>query len=471
MARLDLKIVNGTVATAADTFRCDIGVRDGKIVLLGDDLPAAEQTIDASGRLIVPGGIDSHCHMDQQPWEGRETADDFRSGTISAACGGNTTVIPFAMQVRGQRLRPIVDDYHERARPKAIIDYAFHMIVGDPSPQVMGQELPSLIRDGCTSIKIFLTYDKLVLSDYQVLDVLAFARREGAMVMIHAENDDCVRWLTDQLLAAGKTHLKFHGKAHSAIGDREATHRAIALSEIVDVPVLITHVSAGQAALQIRAAQDRGLRVFAETCPQYLFLTEDDMDTHDLEGAKYVCTPPPRTVADQAMLWQGLANGTFQVFSSDHSPWRYSEKIAGGPRTPFHKIPNGVPGVETRLPLLYSEGVRKGRITLNQFVALGATNAAKIYGLYPRKGTIAIGADADLAIWDTEREVTIRNEMLHHNADYTAYEGMTVRGWPIMTLSRGEVVWRDGEVVGQPGRGRFLPCAAPNPPAELNLPT
>ena len=470
MARLDLKIVNGTVATAADVSRCDIGVRDGKIALLGDDLPAAAETIDASGRLVVPGGIDSHCHMDQQPWEGRETADDFRSGTISAACGGNTTVIPFAMQVRGQRLRPIVDDYHERARPKAIIDYAFHMIVGDPSPQVMGQELPSLIRDGCTSIKIFLTYDKLVLSDYQVLDVLAFARREGAMVMIHAENDDCVRWLTDQLLAAGKTQLKFHGKAHSAIGDREATHRAIALSEIVDVPILITHVSAGQAALQIRAAQDRGLRVFAETCPQYLFLTEDDMDTHDLEGAKYVCTPPPRTVADQAMLWQGLANGTFQVFSSDHSPWRYSEKIAGGPRTPFHKIPNGVPGVETRLPLLYSEGVAKGRITLNQFVALGATNAAKIYGLYPRKGTIAIGADADLAIWDTEREVTIRNEMLHHNADYTAYEGMTVRGWPIMTLSRGEVVWRDGEVVGQPGRGRFLPCAAPNPPAELSLP-
>jgi dihydropyrimidinase len=470
MAKLDLKIVNGTVATAADVFRCDIGVRNGKIALLGDDLPAAEQTIDATDRLVVPGGIDSHCHMDQQPWEGRETADDFRSGTVSAACGGNTTVIPFAMQVRGQMLRPIVDDYHERARPKAIIDYAFHMIVGDPSPQVMGQELTSLIRDGCTSIKIFLTYDRLVLSDYQVLDVLAFARREGAMVMIHAENDDCVRWLTDQLLAAGKTKLKFHGAAHSAIGDREATHRAIALSEIVDVPVLITHVSAGQAALQIRAAQDRGLRVFAETCPQYLFLTEDDMDTHDLEGAKYVCTPPPRTKADQAMLWRGLANGTFQVFSSDHSPWRYSDKIAGGPRTPFHKIPNGVPGVETRLPLLYSEGVGKGRITLNQFVALGATNAAKIYGLYPRKGTIAIGSDADLAIWDTARDVTIRNAMLHHNADYTAYEGMTVRGWPIVTISRGEVVVRDGEVVGKPGRGRFLPCDAPNPPAELNLP-
>jgi dihydropyrimidinase len=468
MAKLDLKITNGTVATAADVFQCDIGVRDGRIVLLGNELPAAEKTIDAKGKLIVPGGIDSHCHMDQQPWEGRVTADDFRSGTISAACGGNTTVIPFAMQVRGQALRPIVDDYHERARSKAVIDYAFHIILGDPTPQVMGQELPALVRDGCTSIKIFLTYDLLVLSDYQVLEVLAFARREGAMIMVHAENHDCVRWLTERLLVSGNTDIKFHGKAHSPISDREATHRAIAFSELVDVPILIAHVSAGQVAEQIRWAQDRGLRIFAETCPQYLFLTEDDMDSHDMEGAKYVCTPPPRTKMDQEHLWRELKNGTIQVFSSDHSPICYSEKIRTGRRTPFHKIPNGVPGIETRLPLLYSEGVGKGRITLEQFVALGATNAAKIYGLYPRKGTIAIGSDGDLAIWDTEREVTIRNDMLHHNADYTAFEGMKVKGWPVTTISRGEVVWSDGEVLGKPGRGRFLPCDPPNPPKTLD---
>src|SRR5262249_40393747 len=197
-----------------------------------------------------------------------------------------------AMQVRGQALRPIVDDYHERARSKAVVDYAFHIILGDPTAQVMGQELPSLVREGCTSIKIFLTYDLLVLSDYQVLEVLAFARRERAMVMVHAENHDCVRWLTERLLAAGKTSVKFHAKAHSAIGDREATHRAISLAEIVDVPILVAHVSAREAMAQIRSAQDRGLRIFAETCPQYLFLTEDDMDTHDMEGAKYVCTPP-----------------------------------------------------------------------------------------------------------------------------------------------------------------------------------
>jgi dihydropyrimidinase len=469
MAKLDLKIVNGTLATASDIFRSDVGILDGRITMLGNDLPAAHETIDATGKLVLPGGIDSHCHMDQQPWQGRETADDFLSGTVSAACGGNTTVIPFAMQLRGQRLRPIVDDYHRRAGNKAVIDYAFHLILGDPTPQVMGQELPSLVQDGCTSIKIFLTYDLLVLSDYQVLEVLAFAKREGAMVMVHAENDDCIRWLTERLLKEGSTGIKFHGEAHSRPGEREATHRAISLAELVDIPILIAHVSTREAAAQIRWAQDRGLRIFAETCPQYLFLTQDDMDTEDMEGAKYVCTPPPRTKEDQEYLWHGLRSGIFQVLSSDHSPWRYADKIAGGPRTPFHKIPNGVPGIETRLPLLFSEGVRKNRITLNQFVALGATNAAKLYGLYPRKGTIAIGSDADLAIWDTERKVTIRNDMLHHKADYTAYEGMAVQGWPTTTISRGEVVWHDGEVLGKPGRGKFLPCDLPNPSSQLAM--
>lgn len=458
MARLDLKVVGGTVATSADVFHADIGIKDGQIVALGDDLPPAEATIDARGRLVTPGGVDGHCHMDQQAWEGRETADDFLSGTVSAACGGTTTVIPFAMQLRGQSLSAVVEDYHRRAGPKAVIDYAFHLIVGDPSAQVLGQELPPLIAGGCTSIKVYLTYDLLVLSDREVLEVLDVARRERAMVMVHAENDACIRWLTDRLLAEGKTALRYHGEARGRAGEREATHRAIALAEVAEVPVLIAHVSTRAATEQIRAARARGLGVMAETCPQYLFLTEDDMDTHDLEGAKYVCSPPPRGPDDHAAIWGALADGTFQVFSSDHSPWHYADKTAGGPRTPFHKIPNGVPGIETRMPLLYSEGVGKGRITLEQFVALGATNPARIYGLYPRKGTIAVGADADLVIWDTERDVTISNAMLHHATDYTAYEGMRVKGWPIITLSRGEVVWRDGEVLGRPGRGRFLPC-------------
>jgi dihydropyrimidinase len=454
----DLVIRNGTVATAGDVIRCDIGVRDGRIAALGDGLGPARSVIDATGRLVTPGGIDSHCHMDQQAWEGQETVDDFRSGTISAACGGTTTVIPFAMPIRGQSLRAVVDDYHRRARGKALIDYAFHLVVSDPSAQVLGQDLPALIRDGCTSLKVYLTYEGLALADGEVLAVLDLARREGAMVMVHAENDAIVRWLTDRLLSSGQTAIKHHLTAHPSSGDREATHRAISFAELVGVPLLITHVSHREGAEQIRWAQTRGLKIYGETCPQYLFLSAEDIDNHGLEGAKCVCTPPPRDKSNQIHIWRGLQNGTFQVFSSDHSAYRYSDKVKSGPATPFNRVPNGVPGIELRMPLLLSEGVGKGRITLNQFVALTSTNAAQIYGLYPRKGTIAVGADADIVIWDTEREWVVAHELLHDNTDYTPYEGMRLRGWPLVTLSRGETVWQDGEVLGQPGRGRFLAC-------------
>lgn len=463
MNGLDLIVRGGRIATAADVFHADIGISGGRIVQLGDDLGRADDVIDAGGRLVTPGGVDSHCHMDQPPWEGLATVDDFHTGTNSAACGGTTTVIPFAMQVRGQSLRAVVEDYHARARPKAVIDYAFHLVVGDPTPQVLGQELPALIRAGCTSIKIYLTYEGLALADRQVLDVLEVARREGALVMVHAENDACIQWLTERLLESGRTGLKHHVTAHSGIGEREATYRAIAFAELVDVPLLITHVSHGGAAEQIRMAQTRGLSIYGETCPQYLFLSSDDIDTADMSGAKCVCTPPPRNKADQEILWQGLRNGTFQVFSSDHSPYRYVDKVRGGPGTPFTKVPNGVPGIETRLPLLLSEGVGKGRIDVNQFVALTATNAAKIYGLYPRKGTIAIGSDADLVIWDTEREFEITNDILHHATDYTPYEGMRINCWPLVTLARGEAVWRGGKDMARPGRGQFLRCATPQP--------
>jgi dihydropyrimidinase len=459
---LDLVIRGGTVATAGDVVRCDVGVRGGRVVALGEDLGRAETVIDATGRLVTPGGIDSHCHMDQQPWEGQATVDDFRSGTISAACGGTTTVIPFAMPLRGQSLRAVVEDYHARARSKATIDYAFHLVVSDPTPQLLGQELPALIRDGCTSFKVYLTYEGLALADGEVIEVLDLARREGALVMIHAENDAVVRWLTEKLLRAGKTAIRHHLDAHPSIGDREATHRAISFAELIGVPLLITHVSHRDGAEQIRWAQDRGLKIYGETCPQYLFLSADDIA--GMEGAKCVCTPPPRDKANQAHIWRGLQNGTFQVFSSDHSPYRYVDKIKGGPGVPFTNVPNGVPGIELRLPLLLSEGVGKGRISLNQFVALAATNAARIYGLYPRKGTIAVGSDADMVIWDREREWTVSHALLHDNCDYTPYEGMRLTGWPLMTLSRGELVWNDGEVLAQPGRGQYLPCDLPEPP-------
>jgi len=460
----DLVVRGGKVATASDVFRADIAVRDGRIAALGEDLGPADTVLDARGKLVTPGGIDSHCHMDQQAWEGQETCDDFRSGTCSAACGGTTTVIPFAMPLRGQSLRAVVEDYHLRARGKAMIDYAFHLVVADPSPQVLGQDLPALIHDGCTSFKIYLTYEGLALSDYEVLQVLDLARRERAMVMVHAENDGVVRWLTERLLAAGRHDIKYHLHAHPAAGDREATHRAITFAELTGVPILITHVSHQMAAEQIRWAQGRGLRLYGETCPQYLFLSAEDIELQGLEGAKCVCTPPPREKANQAHMWQGLQNGTFQVFSSDHSAHRYTEKVKHGPLAPFTKVALGVPGIELRMPLLLSEGVGKGRIDINRFVALTATNAAKIYGLYPRKGSIVVGADADLAIWDLEREWVVRHDLLHDNCDYTPYEGMRLTGYPHATVSRGEIVWQEGEIHARAGRGRYLPCDLPEPP-------
>jgi len=460
----ELVIRNAHAATAADVFTCDIGIDGGRIAALGSGLAAGAREIDAAGRWVLPGGIDGHCHLDQPMGDGSRMADGFHSGTRSAACGGTTTVIPFACQQKGQSLAAAVADYHRRADGQAVVDYAFHMIVSDPTPDVLQRELPQLIADGYTSFKIYMTYDDLKLDDRQMLEVLAVARREGAMVMIHAENADCIAWLTEQLVAAGHTAPKFHATSRPMLVEREATHRAIALGELVDVPVLIVHVSGREAVEQIRWAQGRGLRVYGETCPQYLFLTAAALDGHD--GAKCICSPPPRDAANQQVIWDALESGVFQVFSSDHAPFRFADphgKQNAGKDAPFNVVPNGIPGLATRLPLLFSEGVMKGRIDINAFVALTSTNVAKTYGLYPRKGTIAIGADADLVIWNDSLELAITNAMLHHDVDYTPYEGRTVNAWPEITLSRGEVVWSRPELHGAMGRGRFLRCDRPLP--------
>ncbi len=462
----DLVVRGGRVVLPDATRVLDIGIRDGTISAIAAGLPEGAEEISAVGRLVLPGGVDSHCHMDQQPWEGRSTADDFDSGTLSALCGGTTTVIPFAMQMRGQSLREIVEDYHERARPKAHIDYGFHLIVGDPSPTVLRDEIPALVAEGCTSIKIYLTYEGLKLDDYEILDVLDLARREGAMVMVHAENDACIRWLTERFIAARKTQLRYHVQAHPEIGDREATYRAISLSELIETPILVSHVAAGGAVEEIRRARARGLPIHAETCPQYLFLSSEDIDTQDLSGAACVCTPPPRDKSNQPAIWAGILDGTLEVFSSDHSPWNYADKVAGGPDTPFHRIPNGIPGIETRLPLLFSAGVNGGLISLQKFVELTSTAPARLFGLHPRKGAIGVGGDADLAIWDPDRTVTISNDLLHHATDHTPYAGQTVRGWPVMTISRGELVWNDGEVLSRRGRGQFIARQRPFRPQQ-----
>jgi dihydropyrimidinase len=463
MAAYDLVIRNGTIVTASDTVRCDIGIKDGVIATLGTAVAAGTREIDASGMLVLPGGVDSHCHIEQTSSNGILCADDFYSATVAAAFGGTTTVIPFAAQHKGQSLRQVVSDYHAAAGPKAVIDYAFHLIVSDPTEQVLGQELPALIRDGYTSFKVYMTYDLLRLDDRQMLDIMALARREGALMMVHAENHDMIKWLTERLIEHGLGAPRYHAIAHARIAESEATNRAIGLAELIDVPVLIVHVSSAEAIDAIRTAQTRGLKIYGETCPQYLFLTAADIDRPNVEGAMYCCSPPPRDKAAQLAVWTGLANGTFQVFSSDHAPYRFDKtgKLPKGRKTSFPEMANGVPGIELRLPLLFSEGVGGGRIDLNQFVALTATNHAKLYGLHPRKGTIAVGSDADFAIWDPERAVTVSADMLHDNVGYTPYEGRQIIGWPVTVVSRGRIVVADDELQVERGSGAFLPCASP----------
>ncbi|UBQ40185.1 dihydropyrimidinase [Comamonas thiooxydans] len=463
-SEFDLVVRNARVATASDIFESDIAIRDGKIVQLGANLPAGTREYDAAGRVVTPGGIDAHCHLDQPMEPPVRMADNFDSGTRAAACGGTTTVIPFAAQAKGQSLRAAVEDYHRRADGKAHVDYGFHMIVSDPTPEVLENELPALIREGYTSFKIYMTYDDLKLDDGQILDVLDVARKHDATAMIHAENADCIQWLTKRLEASGRKAPRYHAVSRPMLVEREATHRAIALSELADVPILIVHVSGREAVEQIRWARSHGMNIMAETCPQYLFLSAEDLGIDDsYQGAKCVCSPPPRDQANQEVIWNGLNDGLFTVFSSDHAPFNYDSpegKKPNGEEVSFGHIPNGIPGIETRLSLLYTHGVLTGRMTLNRFVELTSTNPAKVYGLHPRKGSIAIGADADLVVWQ-EGERAISNRDLHHNVDYTPYEGQQLKAWPCLTLSAGQVVWDGEQFHARAGSGRFLQRGAP----------
>lgn len=465
MPDFDLTVRHGTLVTDRETARCDVGVRNGRVVALEERLPSGRRDIDASGRLVLPGGVDSHCHIEQLSSMGMMCADDFYSGTVSAAFGGTTTIIPFAAQHKGQSLVAVADDYARRAAEKSVIDYAFHLIVSDPTPHALDVELPALIRRGITSFKVYMTYKSLRLDDRQMLDVLAVADREKALIMVHAENHEIIEWIAQRLLARGHVAPRFHATSHSPIAESEAVHRAIHLSRVLDVPILIVHVSASEAVETIRAARRGGVRVFAETCPQYLFLSASDIDCAELEGAKYCCSPPPRDQASQQALWRALLDGSVELFSSDHAPYRYDEsgKLPHGAKTTFKQIANGVPGLEVRMPLLFSEGVGKGRLTLNQFVALTSTNHARMYGLQHRKGTIDLGLDADLAIWDAEKRVMISAAMLHDSVGYTPYEGRWVTGWPITVINRGRVVVDGGTLHATRGSGEFLPCALTRP--------
>ncbi len=466
---LDLVIRGGRVVTAEKTVRADVGIQGEKVVEVKQNLQG-KRTIDASGMLVMPGGVDSHCHVEQLSSTGKMCADDFYSATVAAAFGGTTTIVPFAAQHRGNSIVAVVDDYAKRAAEKAVIDYGFHLIISDPTEHALNVELKEMVARGITSFKVYMTYELLRLNDAQMLDVLAAAQRERALVMVHAENHEIIQWITRRLLERGHGAPKYHMTAHHAIAEAEATNRVVALSRLLDVPVLIVHVSGGEAVQTIRAAQTLGARVLAETCPQYLLLEAGDADKPGLEGAKWCCSPPPRDAASQEALWQGLKDGTFQVLSSDHAPYRFDEsgKLPKGDRTTFKDMANGVPGLQVRLPLLFSEGVGKNRISLQEFVALTATNHARMYGL-AQKGRLEEGCDADIAIWEPEKQVTLTAGMMKDNVGYTPYEGTMVKGWPTTVLLRGKVIVRDNELLAQRGSGRFIARGVPAPVASARL--
>ena len=457
MSGFDLTIRGGTVATASDTFRADVGIADGIITALGLGLPDGRQTIDASGKLVLPGAVESHCHIEQESATGAMTSDDYRSGSISALFGGNTTIIPFAAQHRGQSVREVIATYQERAQ-KSVIDYSFHLIISDPTEAVLSEELPEAFASGITSFKVFLTYDKLIVADEQLLDILVAAREHGALTMAHAENNALIKWMVRRLIEGGRTAPKWHAVSHPAVAEVEAIHRGVRLASFVGAPLLIVHVSTDEGARLVSGARQDGHAIFGETCPQYLFLTREALDLPEPEGAKFCCSPPLRDAATQDALWRHLKAGSLQLYSSDHAPYRYDEtgKLSAGPNPPFNKIANGMPGIELRAPLLYSEGVAKGRLTLNEFVALTSTNAARLFGLHPRKGTIAIGSDADIAIWDPAETRTVTQAAMHDAMDYTPFEGRTLTGWPTTVIARGRIAMADGTLHARPGDGEFL---------------
>jgi dihydropyrimidinase len=446
-------IKNGNIVTAVDDYRADILIEDDKVAVIGRQLDMeADRTIDASDMLVIPGGIDPHTHM-ELPFGGTAAADDFRTGTIGAAHGGTTTIIDFAVQYHGESLVQAVDNWHKKAEGKTAIDYGFHLITTD-LPDERVPEMRQLINEGVMSFKLFMAYPGVFLvDDATIYRAMKNAGEAGGLICMHAENGVVINEIIRHALAEGKTAPKYHALTRPT--KAEGVHRAIAIAEMADAPVYIVHLSCADALEEVREARDKGLATYAETCPQYLFLDYSLYERDGFEGAKWVMTPPLREKWNQDKLWQGLQGNDLQVVSTDHCPFCFKEQKELG-RDDFTKIPNGGPGVEHRMSLIYNGGVAGGRISLNRFVELTSTSAAKLFGLFPRKGTIAVGSDADIVIFDPNEEMTISAETHHMNVDYSAYEGMKIKGATKTVLSRGNVVIDDGNYSGKAGDGQFL---------------
>ncbi|MFJ2443649.1 MULTISPECIES: dihydropyrimidinase [unclassified Streptomyces] len=455
-------IRGGLVITASDEIHADVLIEDGRIAALAAPGSGAAEgwtagrTIDATGKYVIPGGVDAHTHM-ELPFGGTFASDTFGTGTRAAAWGGTTTIVDFAVQSRGRALREGLDAWFAKADGNCAIDYAFHMIMSDVTESTL-KEMDLLVQEGVTSFKLFMAYPGVFYSDDgQILRAMQRASHNGGLIMMHAENGIAIDVLVEQALAAGRTDPRYHGEVRKALLEAEATHRAIQLARVADAPLYVVHVSAEEALAELATARDKGLPVFGETCPQYLFLSTDNLAEPDFEGAKYVCSTPLRPVEHQAALWRGLRTNDLQVVSTDHCPFCFSGQKELG-RGDFSKIPNGLPGVENRMDLLH-QAVVEGKLSRRRWIEIACASPARMFGLYPRKGTIAPGADADVVIYDPLAEQTVSAETHHMNVDYSAYEGKRITGQVETVLSRGELVIDRREFTGMAGHGQYTPRA------------
>ncbi len=454
----DIILTGGLVVTASDTFKADVAIKDGCIAALGEKFNTdAVKTIDCSGKYILPGGIDVHTHM-EMPFGGTTSKDTFETGSIAAAHGGTTSIVDFCIQGKGQSLRESLDGWHAKADGKSCIDYAFHVAVTDMTDEVLC-EMPEIIKQGYPSFKLFMVYDGLRVSDGTFLKALKVARDNGGLVCVHAENNDIVVNNIGELLAEGKTAPKYHAASRPPLAEGEATGRACKLARITDGPLYVVHLTCSDSLEEVVRARKAGASVMAETCPQYLYLSTENYEEPNFNGAKYVMSPPLRPAENQAPLWNALKNGDLQTVATDHCPFDFKGQKEMG-KDDFTKIPNGAPGVEPRMSLLY-KGVVEGRYSLNKMVEVASTNPAKIMGMYPQKGTIAPGADADICIFDPEKSGPINHAELHENVDYTTYEGIDVPGRPVSTISGGRLVVENQKWIGEKGKGHFIKRGTP----------
>jgi dihydropyrimidinase len=453
-------IRNGTAVNADSTVPADVLVEGEKIKEIRQGIPAnaAGTVIDATGLLLMPGGIDAHTHLDM-PFGGATSSDDFETGTRAAAFGGTTTIVDFAIQSRGTRMRDALDTWWKKAERKACVDFGLHMIVTDLGASGL-EDMDDMVREGVASFKLFMAYPNvLMVDDATIFKALSRTAKNGALICMHAENGGVIDVIVQRALAEGKTAPIYHALTRPTIAEAEAVHRAIAMAEMAGTPVYIVHLSSEDALIEVRAARDRGLPVFAETCPQYLLLSIEEMERPNFEGAKYVFTPPLREKKNLPKLWDGLKHDHLQVVSTDHCPFCFEDqKILG--KDDFTKIPNGGPGIENRLQLIYHHGVNEGKLTLQRFVELVSTTPARIFGMYPRKGVLAPGSDADIVLWDPAAELTISAKTHHMRVDYSMFEGYRVKGNARTVMSRGEVIVENGQFLGKAGRGQYLKRAA-----------